>query len=466
MKFFPEDNDRERWLAEDSKEYLVDEILRLSRENRELQEANKRILEELEKFKAKEQLRKANIEIKAKRPKKRWKKLGAPVGHPGTTRPRPEIIDHIVEQILENCPDCGHPDLKPCASKTQSHVQEDIVLAKVEATEFIRRGYWCPHCQTIKVAPYAPEEIPNSYLGPNILIQTVIMKYHQGLSFEKIRQFFKDFCNLTVTDSALAQALQRISGWLKVEEDVIAQAIRGSPHIHIDETGWKVAGTNHWLWNFVNARLALYRIRRSRGRAVPQEIMSDNYQGIVLSDFLSAYDHCGRLRQRCLVHLKRDMKHVQLIDQSLESQRAYKKLNRILNDAYRLNSLRGTLDALSFVRRLHRLNARLLDFAVHPYQAKHWQRLSKRLLKYHDEILTFLKVPQLAHDNNLVERMIRPNVIMRKISFQNMSTKGARAHEVLMSLLQTLRLRNQNPFEFFKQTYLTHRKGNPIPLLV
>ena len=59
----PEDNDRQRWLAEDSKEFLVDEILRLSRENRELQEANKRILEELEKFKAKEQLRKANIEV-------------------------------------------------------------------------------------------------------------------------------------------------------------------------------------------------------------------------------------------------------------------------------------------------------------------------------------------------------------------------------------------------------------------
>ena len=251
MKFFPEDNDRERWLAEDSKEFLVDEILRLRREVRGLIDKLKKTNEELEKFKAKEQLRKANIEIKRSRPKKRWKKLGAPVGHPGTTRPRPEIIDHVVEQTLETCPDCGHADLKPCASKTQSHVQEDIVLAKVEATEFVRRGYWCPHCHAIKEAPYAPEEIPNSYLGPNILIQTVIMKYHQGLSFEKIRQFFKDFCNLTVTDSALAQALQRISGWLKVEEDVIAQAIRASPHIHIDETGWKIAGTNHWLWNFV-----------------------------------------------------------------------------------------------------------------------------------------------------------------------------------------------------------------------
>ena len=170
MKSFREDNDRERWLAEDSKEFLVDEILRLRGENRELQEANKRIFEELEKFKTKEQLRKANIEIKTKRQKKRWKKLRAPVGHPGTTRPRPEIIDHVVEQTLETCPDCGHADLKPCSSKTQKHVQEDMVLAEVEATEFVGHGYWCPHCRGIKSAPYAPEERPHSYLGPNILI--------------------------------------------------------------------------------------------------------------------------------------------------------------------------------------------------------------------------------------------------------------------------------------------------------
>ena len=61
--------------------------------------------------------------------------------------------------------------------------------------------------------------------------------------------------------------------------------------------------------------------------------------------------------------------------------------------------------------------------------------------------------------------MIRPNVIFRKISFQNMSRKGADAHEVLMSLLQTLRLQDKNPIEFFKTAYLRHRQENPIPLL-
>ena len=46
-----------------------------------------------------------------------------------------------------------------------------------------------------------------------------------------------------------------------------------------------------------------------------------------------------------------------------------------------------------------------------------------------------------------------------------MSEKGAKAHEVLMSLLQTLRLQNQDPQEFFKKAYLKHRQGDMAPIL-
>ena len=94
------------------------------------------------------------------------------------------------------------------------------------------------------------------------------MKYHYGLPYSKIQMMFQALCGLTVTDSALAQALQRLAHWLEVEVQVILDAVRASPWIHGDETGWKIAGTNHWLWDFVNQKLALYRIERRRGRKI------------------------------------------------------------------------------------------------------------------------------------------------------------------------------------------------------
>ena len=291
------------------------------------------------------------------------------------------------------------------------------------------------------------------------------MKYYHGLPYYKIKELFFSFHGLKLTTSALAQALQRMSVWLQIEESAIIQAVRSSPYVHMDETGWKISGINHWIWNAVNERLALYRIRRSRGRKVAKEILTTDYGGIVISDFLSSYDKSGRKRQRCLIHLYRDMKRYRELDKTEESQKAYLRLNRILKDAYRLDRIRNTLEPVIFFRRFHLIKERLFCFACDAFKSNHWQRISKRLLKYYEEILTFLEVPNLASHNNHAERMIRPNVIFRKISYQNRSEKGARAHEVHMSLLQTLRLQNIDPISMLKQAYLAHRKGNSTPLL-
>lgn len=253
--------------------------------------------------------------------------------------------------------------------------------------------------------------------------------------------------------------------WLKAEEDVVLAAIRASPYVNVDETGWKIAGCGHWLWDFVNQRVALYRIRRSRGRKIPAEVLGEKYSGDVVSDFLSAYDKIGKQRQRCLVHLDREMHRVKELDRSPESLRSCRTLRRIVQDARRLDEGRETLKSVVFIRRLRKLERRLLNFATGVFTRPHWRRLSARALKHYDEMLTFLKVPGLPSHNNHAERMIRPNVIFRKISFQNMSENGARAHEVLMSLQETLRLQKLDPSAFFKRAYLAHRQGRPEPLL-
>lgn len=440
-------------LAEPTKEELVDEILRLREEN------------EILKKKLETKNTSEKFVTEKKKLKKHWEPLGRPEGHPGTTRIKPIHIDHEINQTLDVCPDCGQNTLSELPSEKQIHIQEDIIPVKIEAAKFVRHEYWCSNCKEKKAAPYAAGEIPYGYLGPNILIQSVLMKYHHGLSYDKMRMMFKDFHNLEVTPSALAQALQRMGRWLNVEEAVILEAIRSSPYVHMDETGWKIAGSNHWLWDIVNDRLALYRIRVSRGQKVPEEILTKDYHGIVISDFLSAYNKSGKKRQRCLVHLVREMKKCRELDRTEESQKAYSRLNRIIKDAYRLDNEREKLNVVIFFRRFHLVKERLFNFACDTYKSGHWERISKRLLKYYEEIFTFLEVKGLPSHNNHAERMIRPNVIFRKISFQNMSIKGAQAHEVLMSLLQTLRLQKQNPIAFFKEAYLKHRQGDLSPIL-
>ena len=97
---------------------------------------------------------------------------------------------------------------------------------------------------------------------------------------------------------------------------------------------------------------------------------------------------------------------------------------------------------------------RILSRKLEPVKADKFRR---KLLDRFDELVTCLDYKGIASHNNLVERLLRSSVIMRKITFGNRSKKGIRNHEVLMSLIQTARLQNLNPLPFLR-TLLTDSK--------
>jgi transposase len=79
------------------------------------------------------------------------------------------------------------------------------------------------------------------------------------------------------------------------------------------------------------------------------------------------------------------------------------------------------------------------------------QRFVKRLNRHKDELFTFLYEKDIDYHNNHAEQQIRPDVIFRKITFQNRSLKGAKNHQALMSILQTAKLNNIDPIKALTQ---------------
>lgn len=439
-----------------SRDELIEEILRLLEENEKLKKAlgSKEAIEERRKL-----LKLLNESRRTEHPKAPGRKDG----HEGVTRLKPVKIDRVVELKLTHCPECHHPVGE--SQEVVEHIQEDIIPAHVEATCFRKHRCWCSCCSKLVTAPPAPEEIPHSFVGPNVLVQTVLLKYHHGLPFNKIAELFQSLAGLTITEGALAQSLQRMSEWLKVESNVILAAIRGSPLIHMDETGWNVSGVRHWLWAAVNKRLAYYRIARSRGAKIPREILPEKYGGILVTDFYSAYNKLRGRKQRCLVHLEREMHRCFLRDQSEEYVKYHKILKSIVQDARTLKKDRKRFSLTAYFKKVSLLRRRLLRWACQEHENKNLKRLAQRFMKHAPEMLTFLEEPEVPADNNLAERMIRPHVIIRNRSFQNRSERGAKAHEVMTSLLHTLRLQDKDPLAFFKKAALRHSQGNPDPIL-
>lgn len=442
--------------AEKSREELIETILKQQERIKELEQ---KLKEKQEAEARRRELQFARLNKK----KKRSKKPGRKLGHAGVTRSHPEHIDHIVEQTLSKCPDCHHGLSR--SQEVLEHTQEDIIPARVEVTLFKRHRYFCKHCGKIVTAPYAPNEIPQGRIGPTALIHTAILKYYHALPGGKIVELFQEMADFKVSEGAIGQVLQRLAEWLQVEVGEILKAIASSPQIHIDETGWKVNGKGHWLWAFVNEKLTYYKIDPSRSAKVPKQIIPTDYGGIIITDFYSAYNKLPGRKQKCLVHLLREMRTAYEKNDSKEFRIYHKELKRILQDALRLDEKRNQMPRESFLIRVVKIKKRLLDWSIRSYEDKYLKRLSDRFLKYWFDLVTFLEEPGVSFNNNLCERQIRHNVIIRNRSYQNRSQNGAHAHEVLMSLIQTLRLQHQSPVTFLKEAYLTHRQGNLAPLL-
>jgi len=445
-------------LTNKSKEELIEIILE-ERKQRAGLEAKIRELEE--KFKAEQ--KKRTEKFSRPNTSKRKKRPGQKFGHVGMTRATPDHIDEIINETLHECPDCHHTLGLPIDVEEQ--IQEDIVPAHVRVRKYLRHKYHCDNCGKEHYAPYHPEHVPLGYLGANVLIQAVILKYHHCLPYRKIRELFQELAGITISPGGISQALARISLWLGVEKAVLLDAIRGSPQLHVDETGWRLDGKKSWVWALVNDRLAYYHVDRRRSRKVLKELLGSEFDGTLISDFFSVYLNLPWRMQKCLVHLLREFHDCAKTDRTVEFVAAYRKIKRLIKDARKLRDRHDQLPSGEYARLRLRLEDRLFGFTTAAYTNKNLQRLSKRFVQSWVDMFRFLKDPSLDWNNNLAERMIRPNVIYRNRSYGNRSDRGAEAHGTIMSLMQTLRLQGQNVGENLRHAFLRHRQGITTPQL-
>lgn len=364
--------------------------------------------------------------------RKRRKKPGMKPGHPGVARPRPEKIDDFKEHTLDQCPDCQAPLDKPI--KPYKRYIQDIVPVEPKVTEHTVNGYWCGQCQKT-VYPQVTEALPNATIGLRLLAV---------------------FANFKISPGGLTQAWKNLAQRLMPVYEQIGQQVKSSAVVNADETGWRLNGVTHWLWCFANAFFCYYTIDRTRGSPVVKRVLGEIFDGILICDFWGAYNKIQKsATQRCLYHLFTELEKVDKRNSSCEWKAFRKKLVRLLKDAVRLWTRHEQLTEAVYNRRKANLHERLGRLVVESATAdKDVHRLNKRLIKFRDQLFTFLDHEGVSPYNNHAEQQMRKPVITRKISQQNRSEQGAITHALFLTLFRSAELQNLNPVE----SVLAHAK--------
>ncbi len=395
---------------------------------------------------------------------KRHKKPGAKPGHRGVRRERSVKIDERKTHRLECCPHC-EGKLQRC-DRSRTRIIENIpeVIQPVVTEHTIHRDY-CPKCKK-HVEPVVPDAMPKATLGHQVIALTSWFHYGLGLTIDQVVDILGYQLQTKLTSGGLVDAWRRLAEVLRVWYEQIGEQAKASAHLHADETGWRVNGQTHWLWCFTNDRNCYYMIDRSRGSPALQQFFTEEFDGVLITDFWSAYESvCAEDRQYCLVHLLRELEKVDDHNDSSEWRAFAKKLRRLLRDGIRLRK-QDDFAPDACRARIDRLNGRLTALAAEEHVDGDARRLTKRLRKYAEYLFTFLDYTDVPFENNFAERQIRPAVILRKNGQSNRSEQGAATQGVLMSVYRTLRLRGLEPAKTIAdalKTYLTTGRLPPLP---
>jgi hypothetical protein len=318
-----------------------------------------------------------------------------------------------------------------------------------------------------KVEPTVTGALPNATLGNRVLVLSAWLHYGLGTTLAQLVDVFNFHLVLKVTPGGLMQMWHRLAGLLTPWYETIQQEALESAVLNADETGWRVNGKTHWLWCFATETLSYFMIDRSRGSPALLKFFTQEFAGTLVSDFWGAYNALAcALRQKCLVHLLRDLEHVEKYRSPGAEWPAFaKKLRRLVMDAIRLRRRRGELAPEAYVSRRKCITQRLQELIDTPWTDKQAKRLLKRFRRHQHELFTFLDQPNVPFDNNLAERSIRPAVILRKNSYGNRSEQGTITQTVLMSVFFTLKKRGHNPVATLQDALTVYLNTGQLPPL-
>jgi hypothetical protein len=381
------------------------------------------------------------------------KKRGSPIGHQGSSWKRPERIDEYIDIYPAKCHRCGGEDITIYEHLFEEHVVEDIEV-RVKNTCYRSHYGYCQRCKKVVCPQKEAEILPRSHIGPNARAIFAYLRYI-GIPFRKGARISRDIFGLGISHPSLLDFDNKIARNGEPVYEKIKDEVDSSPSINVDETSWRVNGKNFWLWDFVNKRVALFRIEKERSSKVVKDTLGEEYQGIMTSDFYSVYNDNikAKGKQKCLAHLLREIKKITEKNLELGSQEKLlcSSLTEALKGAIKMwNEFQRGEKTIEDLKAVKEVTAqKFIEFISIPSENKDIQRLKKRLIKHQNELLTFLDQPEIEPTNNRAERALRASVIMRKITFGSRSPRGARNHQVIMSILQTALLHGLQPLPIF-----------------
>ena len=391
-------------------------------------------------------------------------------GQPGHAKHERALIpaeecQQVVPLKPPACRRCGE-SLTGSDPQPLRHQVWDLPEIKPLVTEYQRHRLTCPCCGETTCAPL-PAGVPHGQAGPRLIALTALLMGCFKQSKRRVALFLEQVLQQPCSPGWVIKLQDQATAALTRPYEELAAQLPTEPVLGIDESPTKQAQVKSWLWTFVAGRYTFFALRTTRAATVLQELLTDDYGGVVNCDRAKMYWNVGR-PQWCWAHLQRDFQA--LIDHpDHQVKRLGRDLMRPTKKLFRhwsrcrdgtitrrgmlclMKPIRAEIDGL-LLRGAFSGNPKLVGMCRQLYEHREW-------------LWTFLDVAGVEPTNNVSERALRPAVIWRKLSFGTQSARGSRFVETILTVVETCHRQARNSFEYLTAALQAHFAGQPAPTL-
>ena len=401
--------------------------------------------------------------VKANRPREgRTKKARKPRGE-AFVREREEPTE-VVVHFVEECPDCG----RSLSGGWVHHRREviDLPVMRYVVRDHVVLGRYCGVCHKnwVPKLDVSSEVLGQHRMSLRVMAVVAYLRTECRMPLAGVQHLLEGLYGLRISEGEIVGLSHEVAQLGQAEYEGLLSEIRSSGVVHADETGWREDGVNGYVWVFATPTAQLFLRDPSRASRVAREALGDEFDGILVSDFYSGYSPLMSEKQRCWVHLLRDLKALVESHPTSKNVASFVERARGLYDqakAYREEQLgQAPSESTKVVNPLSRaagVRARMrakFEGALTKLARPHLKQagdpcrvLAERMAKFASELLVFVEHPEVPPDNNRAERSLRAVVVARKVSGGTRSPKGSTTMSILRSLFGSWKLRGSDPLE-------------------
>jgi len=453
---------------------LEEENIRLIRENYELRQIH--LSDEQLKLITAEQLMALNQTLYGAS-SERYKKPENRKKSPEPAKPRikkpseryPNIPVREISITLDPIPNCDSCNKQMSDSgMTEDSEQLTVIPKKYEILKYKRSIYRCGCQSCMKTAPVPARIVEGSTYSNEMILDVVLSKYCDLIPMERYAQMAARGGLMDLPPHSLIDLTHKFANFVKEIYRLIKAGVMDARVLMADETPHRMLEGSEkkswYLWGFSTPTLCFLEAHDTRSGDVASDILLNSRCEVLVTDVYSGYGKAIKVVNK--LRLLKTQTSIENGNCNSHARRYffkprihYLEANFYLDhyhEIYQLNAASKGKSAVEILELRLKMRPRfeamrtraLAEVPRYPAGNQYGKALSYFLGNY-EGLTLFLNEHDVPIDNNSQERLLRSHVVGRKTWYGTHSEQGAETAAILFSIVETCKLNDVNPREYF-----------------